>query len=144
MKSKQTLKNVVTYDPLYFCVVCCDLSSFISNFIDLIFLILKSKRSRGGLDTRVSSGFSFCDVLQGSSPSYSQQRDTGSKSDGLWWFQGLISNSRSSNKRASIVVLLSYSERGSSFLKSITGQEESDYGNQFQEINSNITSSKEI
>ena len=28
---------VVSYDPLYFCVVCCDLSIFISNFIDLIF-----------------------------------------------------------------------------------------------------------
>ena len=26
--------------PLYFCVVCCDLSIFISNFIDLIFLSL--------------------------------------------------------------------------------------------------------
>ena len=31
---------VVSYDPLYFCVVCCDLSIFISNFIDLIFLSL--------------------------------------------------------------------------------------------------------
>ena len=31
---------VVSYDPLYFCVVCCDLSIFISNFIDLIFLPL--------------------------------------------------------------------------------------------------------
>ena len=28
------------YDPLYFCVVRCDLSIFISNFIDLIFLFL--------------------------------------------------------------------------------------------------------
>ena len=27
-------------DPLYFCVVCCDLSIFVSNFIDLIFLPL--------------------------------------------------------------------------------------------------------
>ena len=32
--------EVVSYDPLYFCVVCCDLSIFISNFIDLIFLSL--------------------------------------------------------------------------------------------------------
>ena len=31
---------VVSYDPLYFCVVCCDLSIFISNFIDLIFLFV--------------------------------------------------------------------------------------------------------
>ena len=31
---------VVSYDPLYFCVVCCDLSIFISDFIDLIFLPL--------------------------------------------------------------------------------------------------------
>ena len=31
---------VVSYDPLHFCVVCCDLSIFISNFIDLIFLPL--------------------------------------------------------------------------------------------------------
>ena len=31
---------MVSYDPLYFCVVCCDLSIFISNFIDLIFLPL--------------------------------------------------------------------------------------------------------
>ena len=31
---------VVSYDPLYFCVVCCDLSIFISAFIDLIFLPL--------------------------------------------------------------------------------------------------------
>ena len=30
----------VSYDPLYLCVVCCDLSIFISNFIDLIFLPL--------------------------------------------------------------------------------------------------------
>ena len=28
---------VLSYDPLYFCVVFCDLSIFISNFIDLIF-----------------------------------------------------------------------------------------------------------
>ena len=27
-------------NPLYFCVVCCDLSIFVSNFIDLIFLPL--------------------------------------------------------------------------------------------------------
>ena len=27
-------------DPLYFCVICCDLSISISNFIDLIFLPL--------------------------------------------------------------------------------------------------------
>ena len=27
---------VVSYDPLYFCVVCCDFSVFISNFVDLI------------------------------------------------------------------------------------------------------------
>ena len=26
--------TVVSYDPLYFCVVCCDLSIFISNFVD--------------------------------------------------------------------------------------------------------------
>ena len=26
----------MSYDPLYFCVVCCDLSIFIANFIDLI------------------------------------------------------------------------------------------------------------
>ena len=31
---------VVSHDPLYFCVVCCDLSIFISNFVDLIFLPL--------------------------------------------------------------------------------------------------------
>ena len=29
---------VVSYDPLYFCVVCCDFSIFISNFVDLILL----------------------------------------------------------------------------------------------------------
>ena len=29
---------VVFYDPLYFCVVCCDFSIFISNFVDLILL----------------------------------------------------------------------------------------------------------
>src|SRR5574337_851295 len=28
---------MVSYDPLYFCVVCCDLSIFISDFIDWIF-----------------------------------------------------------------------------------------------------------
>ena len=28
-------KIVVSYDPLYFCVVCCDFSIFISNFVDL-------------------------------------------------------------------------------------------------------------
>ena len=27
---------VVSFDPLYFCVVCCDFSVFISNFVDLI------------------------------------------------------------------------------------------------------------
>ena len=32
--------NKVSYDPLYFCVVCCDLSIFISDFIDLILLSL--------------------------------------------------------------------------------------------------------
>ena len=31
---------VVSYDPLFFCVVCCDFSIFICNFIDLIFLPL--------------------------------------------------------------------------------------------------------
>ena len=31
---------IVSYYPLYFCVVFCDLSIFISNFIDLIFLPL--------------------------------------------------------------------------------------------------------
>ena len=31
---------VMMYDLLYFCIVCCDLSIFISNFIDLIFLPL--------------------------------------------------------------------------------------------------------
>ena len=29
---------VVSYDHLYFCVVCCDFSIFISNFVDLILL----------------------------------------------------------------------------------------------------------
>jgi len=29
---------VVSYDPLYFCVVCCDFSIFISKFVDLILL----------------------------------------------------------------------------------------------------------
>ena len=29
---------VVSFDPLYFCVVCCDFSILISNFIDLILL----------------------------------------------------------------------------------------------------------
>ena len=29
---------VVSYDPFYFCVVCCDFSIFISNFVDLILL----------------------------------------------------------------------------------------------------------
>ena len=28
------------YDPLYFCVVCCDFSVFISIFVDLILLFL--------------------------------------------------------------------------------------------------------
>jgi len=32
--------NKVSYDPLYFCVVCCDLSILISDFIDLILLPL--------------------------------------------------------------------------------------------------------
>ena len=27
---------VVSYDPLYFCIVCCDFSIFISNFDELI------------------------------------------------------------------------------------------------------------
>ena len=31
---------LVSYHPLYFCVVCCDLSIFVSNFIDFIFLPL--------------------------------------------------------------------------------------------------------
>ena len=31
---------VVSYDPLYFCVICCDFSIFISNFVDLIILPL--------------------------------------------------------------------------------------------------------
>ena len=31
---------VLSYDPLYFCVICSDLSIFIPNFIDLIFLPL--------------------------------------------------------------------------------------------------------
>ena len=31
---------VLSYDPLYFCVVCCDLSIFISNLGDVIFLPL--------------------------------------------------------------------------------------------------------
>ena len=30
--------DLVSYDPLYFCVVCCDFSIFISNFVDLILL----------------------------------------------------------------------------------------------------------
>ena len=29
---------VVSYDPLCFCVVCCDFSILISNFVDLILL----------------------------------------------------------------------------------------------------------
>ena len=29
---------VVSYDSLYFCLVCCDFSIFISNFVDLILL----------------------------------------------------------------------------------------------------------
>ena len=35
-----SLLTVVSYDPLYFCVVCCDFSIFISNFVDLILLPL--------------------------------------------------------------------------------------------------------
>ena len=31
---------VVSYDPLYFCGICCDFSIFISNFVDLILLPL--------------------------------------------------------------------------------------------------------
>ena len=31
---------VVSYDPLYFRVVCCDLSIFVSNFVDLVLLPL--------------------------------------------------------------------------------------------------------
>ena len=34
------LLRVVFYDPLYFCVVCCDLSIFTSNIVDLILLPL--------------------------------------------------------------------------------------------------------
>ena len=30
---------VVSYDSLYFCVVCCDFSIFISNFVDLILFL---------------------------------------------------------------------------------------------------------
>ena len=29
---------IVSYNPLYFCIVCCNLSFFISNFVDLILL----------------------------------------------------------------------------------------------------------
>ena len=36
--SQVEAEAVVSFDPLYFCVVCCDLSIFISSFIDLIFL----------------------------------------------------------------------------------------------------------
>ena len=31
---------VVSYDPLYFSVVCCDLSIFVSNFVNLVLLPL--------------------------------------------------------------------------------------------------------
>ena len=31
---------VVSYDPLYFSVVCCDLSIFVSNFVNLVLLSL--------------------------------------------------------------------------------------------------------
>ena len=31
---------IVSYNPLYFCIVCCNLSFFISNFVDLILLSL--------------------------------------------------------------------------------------------------------
>ena len=31
---------IVSYNPFYFCTVCCNLSFFISNFVDLILLSL--------------------------------------------------------------------------------------------------------
>ena len=31
---------MVSYNPLYFCIVCCNLSFFISTFVDLILLFL--------------------------------------------------------------------------------------------------------
>ena len=40
ISSKLSMLIVVSYHLLYFCVVCCDLTIFISNFIDLIFLPL--------------------------------------------------------------------------------------------------------
>ena len=40
---------VVSYNPLYFCVVCCELSIFISNFIDVISLPLFLDESGYGL-----------------------------------------------------------------------------------------------
>ena len=33
-----TLFTIVSYNPLYFCLVCCNFSFFISNFVDLILL----------------------------------------------------------------------------------------------------------
>ena len=36
----KNLLVVVSYDPLYFSVVCCDISTFNSNFVNLVLLPL--------------------------------------------------------------------------------------------------------
>ena len=35
-----SISSRLSYNPLYFCIVCCNLSFFISNFVDLILLSL--------------------------------------------------------------------------------------------------------
>ena len=38
---------IVSYNPLYFCIVCCNLSFFISNFVDLILLFFLMSLAKG-------------------------------------------------------------------------------------------------
>ena len=50
----------MSYNPLYFCIVCCNLSFFISNFVDLILLsffldkplvrLIKKKREKNQIN----------------------------------------------------------------------------------------------
>ena len=38
---------IVTYTPLYFCIICCNLSFFISNIVDLILLFFLISLAQG-------------------------------------------------------------------------------------------------
>ena len=56
---------IVSYNPLYFCIVCCSLSFFISNFVDLIplfFFLMSLAKGLSIIYLLKESAFSFINL----------------------------------------------------------------------------------